>query len=254
MQRELWKTSPTTDISCPPWICPTCGQHALRLDRKTFQEFATAYSRTSDDFGPEGDVKRFTGALVCSGKDCQERVIVHGSVLQLQEFDPNAGEVWSSGLVFEGVHPAPSMIVIPTKCPVPVREALASAFELFWADPESCANKIRVAVERVMNDLKIKRYVVDKNKKKKEVSLHGRIDHHFRTRFPDLADHLLATKWLGNTGSHGATIDRRDCLDALGLLELGLAEIYDKRSERVKAMVKEINKRKGPRTRREEVF
>ncbi len=60
-------------------------------------------------------------------------------------------------------------------------------------------------------------------------------------------DMLLAIKWLGNAGSHGhgkITID--DVMDSYELTEHILAEIFEPKIKKLKAIAKKINRKKGP--------
>ena len=49
--------------------------------------------------------------------------------------------------------PMPDLFDLPTGCPDPVRVELRGAFSLFWAHRASCAGRIRVALERLMDHL-----------------------------------------------------------------------------------------------------
>jgi hypothetical protein len=64
----------------------------------------------------------------------------------------------------------------------------------------------------------------------------------------NLKELLVAIKWLGNAGSHNSTeITRDDVLDAYEIMALVLKQVLSSDEAHVKKMVKEINKKKGPR-------
>jgi len=67
---------------------------------------------------------------------------------------------------------------------------------------------------------------------------------------PDIADFLLAIKWIGNTGSHTGKLERIDVLEAYELLELSLNKLYDDTEIKLSKISKEIIKRKGTRKRK----
>lgn len=248
--RELWGRE-VDGRQCRPWTCPTCSAGVLYLDQDTFRHFPTAATRQLEEKDPEMEEARFTAFLVCGAFGCQERVVAHGRVVWRQGYDPMLrGEAWSETLLFEGVHPAPLIIPVPDGCPASVRAAVVASCEMFWSDPESCTNKIRIAIENALDARKVKRFVVNTKGKKDEIKLHNRIDHHFRPKHPDLADLLLAAKWLGNSGAHGHALTWDDCLDGFDLLGAVFAELYEKKSKKLAALAQQINKRKGPRRRR----
>jgi hypothetical protein len=67
---------------------------------------------------------------------------------------------------------------------------------------------------------------------------------------PKAAERLLAIKWIGNSGSHGASLQRSDLLDAYEIFEIALTEIYDIDKKRADKLTKAINKKKGPLTKK----
>jgi len=56
-------------------------------------------------------------------------------------------------LVPKGIYPAPPIITVPTATSRAVAVELDAAFALFWVDLSSCANKIRVSLERLLDSL-----------------------------------------------------------------------------------------------------
>ena len=79
------------------------------------------------------------------------------------------------------------------------------------------------------------------------LSLHARIDL-FRQTNPDLADALMAVKWIGNAGSHSRPIMREDLLDGYELMEHVLDELFVQREKRIARLSRQINRRKRPRS------
>lgn len=53
-----------------------------------------------------------------------------------------------------------------------------------------------------------------------------------------LADKLMAIKWVGNAGSHADVVAENDLLDAYDILCFVLDELYVKRSKRIGALAR----------------
>jgi hypothetical protein len=145
----------------------------------------------------------------------------------------------------EYVSPSPPLIQIPDDCPVEVVAELKRAFIASWGDFPATVNRIRAAVERLLDFLKEPKTTMNKKGHRERLSLHERIIS-LGTRDKDLSDSLLAVKWLGNVGSHTDSVSRDDVFDAFDILELVLDELFVKHRERVKKLVTAINRKKGP--------
>ena len=63
----------------------------------------------------------------------------------------------------------------------------------------------------------------------------------------ELVDNLLATKIVGNAGSHPGDLTLDDFFDALDLFERVLHEAYDKHTAKLQRVREQIMKRKKPR-------
>jgi len=118
---------------------------------------------------------------------------------------------------------------------------------LFFADYGASANHIRIALERILDHLKVKKFEL-KRGKRVFISLHKRILL-LPSKYNDVSDLLFAIKWLGNTGSHSHKITIDDVMDAYEILEVVLNEIIENKTKKIKKMAKKINKRKGLSTR-----
>lgn len=124
-------------------------------------------------------------------------------------------------------------------------DELENSFSLFFCDPPSAANHVRMALEMLMTRMKIQQYRVQ-NGKRRYLSLHERIMS-FPKKYHDIQDLFMAVKWLGNAGSHsGTTVSADDVFDAYELMEKLLAEVFYEESKKLKALAKKINENKGP--------
>jgi hypothetical protein len=146
------------------------------------------------------------------------------------------------------VDPPLHFFSLPKRCPPAVSVELTACFRLVWMDVNAAANRVRAAVERLMDHLKIPTKRKNKNGKFDRLSLHKRIEE-FRKKEPVLGDALLAVKWLGNSGSHGNELRREDLFDAFKILDHVLDVVLVQRGRAVAKLAREINKRKGPRSR-----
>ena len=203
-------------------------------------------------FEPEWTEGRFACLLACS--HCGGRVSVAGAY-RIQDdryYHPVDGEsgdyeVYLRPQFFSDALP---IIPIPENVPEDVADSLRVSFGLFWSDPESAANRIRKAVEHLLTAWRVPRTTGRRpGKKRSFLSLHVRINR-FADLKPDLGEKLQAVKWLGNAGSHPASLDEEDVLDGYEILSYVLDELYQGRREHVSRLSRAINRRKGPRSRR----
>jgi hypothetical protein len=104
-------------------------------------------------------------------------------------------------LVLDYVNPPLRIIEIPAGAGRPLVEALSTAFALFWGDPSASGNRIRSSVEFLLDQEKVPR----RRKAGGDLTLHARLIK-YRAKRPDVADKLMAIKWLGNAGTHTRTL------------------------------------------------
>ncbi|WP_326760338.1 DUF4145 domain-containing protein [Streptomyces phaeochromogenes] len=131
-------------------------------------------------------------------------------------------------------------------CPLPVQERVDAAAKIIWTDPSSAANRLRSAVEALMDDQGIPRKGV-RDGRSYDVSLHNRIAS-FKAAKPDhaiAADLMLAVKWIGNVGSHDHRLQISDVLDGVEILDHTLEQIYDSTKDEIKRKAADIAARKG---------
>lgn len=146
----------------------------------------------------------------------------------------------------EYIFPAPLLIDIPeslynwnTWLEYQIITMIKKSFELFWIDEKSCANKIRVCIELIMDYLKIE----------KIGKLHHRIEKYQKIN-KTYWDRLLALKWIWNDGSHNwFKVDKKDLIDWYKILEDVLNHIFskDKQKELDLITIKIINSHKKKR-------
>ncbi|MCY1003961.1 DUF4145 domain-containing protein [Myxococcus sp. MISCRS1] len=165
----------------------------------------------------------------------------------MADVDPDTGPQFATYYHPEFFHPALPLFRVPPNCTAEIKAELNRAWALYWADSASCANRVRSCVELVLTHLKIQRFKRTKKNPRHRLSLHDRIGL-FGQRNADLAQPLMAVKWIGNIGSHeggAGGIGTEEVLDGLELLEHVLVEVFEQRSKRLARMGKQIVKRKG---------
>lgn len=239
--------------SIPEWICPTCNKGVLKYERKDIKTFENALSLSAHDhpaWEPEWINGIFFGLLKCSNSSCNELVVMTGEFRseELPEYDDMNDRY---NLVLNKIlnptyfNPPLKIFQINDNVPETIGGEILKAFKVYWIDISSCANKIRVVVELIMDDMKVKK-TFNHAGKRKAYTLHKRIDL-FKSKNPEEADLLMATKWIGNTGSHkNDNLTRDDILDGLEILEFVTNKLYETDSKRISTLTKKINKRKKP--------
>jgi Domain of unknown function (DUF4145) len=246
IDRKLWDNG-LTRTWAPAWPCPRC-RGSLALEKESFQhsfDSATDRYRANKDSDPTAYTGRFACLLKCSRSDCGEVCAVAGG-FEVADDNQDYFE-WCKPL---SVSPPPPMILLPDGCPNSLKKETEAAYLLFWADNAACLNRIRNALELLLTDLKVARtYINDKNKRV-AYSLHSRIEmlKKKRPKLAGICDRMMAVKHLGNAGSHsGEQVERKDVFDGFDILERVVHDMYSEHESELAKMVRQINKRKGPR-------
>jgi hypothetical protein len=239
--------------SVPEWICAKCRKGFLTIDKKSMVSVETPESirnKQHEEWEPDWIRSIFSCVFQCNNPMCRQPVSCCGSgrVNQYEYEDEDNGWVQETEDVFtpQYFHPPLILMDIPSKCPKEVSQHLYESFALYYADPAASLNCMRSAIEALLTDLGIKRFVIVK-KKRKSISLHQRIQL-LPPKYQAHANMLMAVKWLGNAGSHdtGVIPDDADVRMTYDLLEHILSEIYVGREKILMQAAKKVNKRKGP--------
>ncbi len=237
------------------WPCPNCNSSTLKINKDKIIEEQTAESQKAHDhpdWGPEFIRNKFAAYLKCS--NCREIVMVTGdSDLNVELiYEPGNDlpiEEWFSYYYPTFFEPPLHFFPLNDKFPENIRTEITKSFRLFWCDLASCANRIRTTLELLLNEQGVKIIFITRRRKRKKYTLHARIEE-FKKKNKEVADYLLAIKWIGNTGSHQGELHKEDILEAYQLLEHSLLSLYDNQEEKLRKISKEINSRKGIRKRK----
>jgi hypothetical protein len=232
------------------WGCPNCLQKTLTVAPGTVHVQEGIESQNAgyhEAWEPEWTDRRFVCMLSCV---CGEWVAAAGeqhvqeACFESQRSEPNVHYLDISTPRF--FQPPLRVIDMSEAVPIEVREQIDRSFAAFWSDLESCANRIRASVEKLLDNVRIKRTAIQ-NAKRRLLSLHARIQLS-ATRGYAFANELMAIKWLGNAGAHSSAITREDILDAYEIIEHVLREMYEQPGKRIARIAKTINKGKKPRS------
>lgn len=254
MDVNTWTKRFFTEDSQIDWYCPNCNTKSLQISKDKLVTEETQEShrmREKDEYWETEWIQlNISGQMQC--KNCKEFVffIANGNPEEYGYYDPDVDEYIkeiqvSFTPVF--VYPTINIFQIPEKCPEIVQDEIKESFKLYWTDLESCANKIRISLEHLMDSFKVKKFNISTSKKRIPLTLHSRIN-----LFPlsEVKDILLAIKWIGNSGSHSrkVTLEIIDIVETYKLYEYALQKIYNDDKE-INKIVKQINDRKGVRKR-----
>ena len=234
------------------WNCPTCKKGYLKIKKGTFHHEETRDSISAHSnfaWEPDWIEYLYSCLLECNNPACKDIVSNSGvgSVRPYMDFDKQGRSFWNEGDCFSPKYFFPNLKIFdyPKNIPDEVKFELENSFSLFFCDPPSAANHIRMALENLLTYMKIKQFRIQ-NSKRRYLNLHERIKL-LPKKYHDIQDIFLAVKWLGNAGSHaGTTVTSDDALNAYELMEKLLVEVFDDESNKIKELANKINKNKGP--------
>jgi hypothetical protein len=241
-----------TRANWPRVLCPECLVGTVALDKADeIMDLRSVESvrlaRAGE--GPQEELTgTFTGTLLCDNSDCSSRLAVAGDWGYFYDFDIFDGygqPTLVDSYRVKYVNPALPMIRLPARAPAAVKASVSSAAAVFFLNPNAAAGRLRHAVEALMDAQRVpKTALSSKTGKRVRKELHARIEQ-FRSTQPDIADVLLAVKWIGNEGAHGEEMSVRD-VEMCGLpLEAALAALYGRDDDELRRLVRAINRHKG---------
>jgi hypothetical protein len=245
--REIAKGFPENLEDWPHIPCPTCTRGALLPVPDSFvaEESVTSKSlHDHDAWEPEWIQGGFHCVLTCRRETCDHvRVIGEMTVGLAGRYDVQYEQYLTPTMFF----PALPLLESRDLCPSEVGERVDAAAKILWLDPNAAANRIRAAVEALMDDRGVIRKKLNRAGKAVRLSLDDRIAT-FKTALPqhaDAADLLLAVKWIGNVGSHEDVLRIPDVLEGVEFLDHALSLIYDTNHGDMKKRASEVTARRG---------
>ena len=249
LKRQLWR--PPFAVF-PSWPCPACEIGTVALLDGSLTIVETGPSKEAHDheaWEPTWIEERFIAMLTCNNVNCKESVAVSGRTRHVEEHDFERQEQnWTRLYQPEFFSEALPVFPIPENCPDPIEHELKRAFSLIWSDIGSSANRLRSAIEVLLDERRIRKTTLNSSGKRIPLTLHQRIAL-FRIKNIDAAVPLEAVKWLGNVGSHASldTLTIDELLDGFELFEHAIERVYVRRDEQLRKLAGVINKHRGKR-------
>lgn len=252
MDRKIFKRT-IGKAGLTPFSCPVCRNGKLMIKKDTFQFEETALSASAHNeeaWWVEWIDYLYCCLLKCTNGACNEIVSSSGTggLTEYQYYDEEGATCASYDEYFHPKFFSPHLVFfeMPKKTPEKIEAEVNNSFASFFCDPPAAANHIRMALERLLTHLKIKRFV-SKGGKRRFLPLHGRIDL-LPKKFDHVKELFVAIKWLGNAGSHSShEISKDDVLDSYELMDELLTEIFTEKRKKAKSLAKKIIRKMGPK-------
>lgn len=221
-----------------PWNCPHCNIGKLIAKEENF------ICRETLILHPELEpTLQYSGFFICNC--CDNKTFSTGTGIENHYCggDYEAGD-YSEISVIEYTpqffsHPV-MLFKPPVNTPSKLVDALKRVFSLCWNDIPASCNAIRVMVEMVLKEKWPDATGSNLNRKIEKLQK----DESDNSANLDVLAHLLALKWLGNSGSHDDQLEERDLAVAFAIIEEVLLLLYPK-TKHVKSFVNMVNTAKG---------
>jgi len=250
LDRKILKV-PFTLNTPKNWPCPTCQSGVLSIKGDYFHQNEIRNSRdhSNDAWDPDWVSYTFSCMFVCTNPRCKETVSCAGVGTVDQDYvtdeDGRVQPEYRDFFTPRYFEPHLRLIEIPEGCPESVSALLNESFKLFFCSPSAASNNVRMAIEELLTELKVRRFNLVE-KQRRFISLHKRIEL-LPPRYAQLKELILAIKWLGNAGSHAnGKITMDDVMDSYEMFEHVIEQIYMPKTKKLRALAKRVNKNKGP--------
>lgn len=254
ISEEFWNTE-LKQFEIPKFECPICFKGLIISDKEQVMEKMTTYSSSIFDLTMnERDYQgHFISISKCNNPDCSEITTIAGETKLRYAGKGNNYNDDKEEFIFQGnkisyivryTNPGIRLFEIPENTPEEIIEIIDESFKLFWIDEDSCGNKIRSGVEKLLDLQKINKIAINKKRKRQYLNLHQRIEK-FKDKNLVVSNYLFSLKWIGNQGSHNRfQLSRKELVDAYKILQLSLINLYDKTNVEVDKLTRKINKEK----------
>lgn len=210
--------------SFPQWNCPTCKKGVLEVngDLKKEETAETLNSHNHPGFDYEYVSYTVFGTLKCNNSRCSEKVVISGNGRQEEAcYTGQDGEYEEvSHFIIKPIfmHPPINIFAVNKTVPQEISKMLVKSFALFFCDDNACGNRIRAAVEVMLDQLY--------GPPEKFTNLFDRINS-IQGLEATYKNQLTALRVLGNAATHGeGKLVRVDNLNAYKLLASILGKFY----------------------------
>ncbi|PKH99081.1 hypothetical protein CXF78_15580, partial [Shewanella sp. 11B5] len=233
----------------PEWTCPTCSRGILQLSGSLCLEDTanTIAGRKHESFEPEYSEYSVQGMLKCNRPKCSETIMMVGTGFCEHDQEVINGELTQCLLDYckkRFFQPHLNIFEIPEYVPKDVVNMLNLSFALFFCDSDSCGNRIRASIEKVLNHIgSPSTRVTTSSSRIKTISLGDRIKA-LTSDYENIKDLLSAIRIIGNEGSHSeSSLSRQDTIDSYLMVKFILdilfkpqvdtAEVYQLARQRI---------------------
>lgn len=235
LRRSIWRTR-YLENGFPAFPCPRCSNGALRQVAGSFHKVYEP--RRGDEPWDQGGA--FSGLLQCSNGWCKETVSMGGWIESSYDYDQDGETFYVEYFYLRALTARVPVITLPQKMPKPVHETLRAAFTLLWSDHGACANKLRIAVEQILDHFEVPK----RSEKGGRLSLQARLGlFSEKSEGHDLT--FDALREVGNTGSHEGNVDFEALLDAFEILEPALEDVFTGKRARLAQLAQKLKVTKG---------
>lgn len=225
--RKQWPKKIKLYGDWPEWLCSECLKGYFYPEKDHLNKYKFLIGKSSErkylnDHGPNADENCYTYItikLVCTNPICLSESLLSGKRSIVEEYvDNDIDRFFHCPVVY--LEPffftiPPQVITIPGDKLDDYVKFLYQSFKIFFDDPSSAANKIRIFLEYLAP--------VTTNDSEK---LHSRLERKLKQTYPEACELLIACKWIGNDASHQSNITHDDILDAYEFIERALLIIY----------------------------
>jgi Domain of unknown function (DUF4145) len=250
--RNVWKKLSFDSDRNPHWPCPNCGGIIRLLKEKISIEQSkdlpdSVRYISKDETSNIGYIEhRFSGMFICDNCNLKIASVGYAHAFDMGRHPVNAGYFKKAGMtIFPTFFDPPlKLFSVSEVCPQNIKWQLENAFALYWNDRSSCANKIRIAIELLMDHQNVPN--------PKGMTLHDRILK-FKEQNSLFGSFLESAKWIGNAGSHNLKeLSKIDLLNGFEFMEHVINQLYPEKDLKLERLIKNsklINENKGPKPR-----
>lgn len=221
----------------PSWIRLLPEESSHYLDENGEEQIHASYSMIEDTEMEEFNTTFF---LECNHDNCKEVISTCGLTKMGSDVafdDYNVPHQTISRFYYpKYFFPSIRLFQLPDKAPKLIFEELDRAFSLFWSDPSACGNSIRKVVERIID-------IIEPDSC--NATLHKRIEQ-LNSKYEAIKTLLLATKWVGNDGSHRSDLTHNDVVLGFEFIENCLFELYDRKEKDLNTIAQRIIEKRRP--------
>lgn len=231
IDRNRWSTyHDPSDL--PQLPCPNCQKGTLLSANDTVKELKPAHivkDEQNREWEPDWSICSWSETVKCSNKSCGHYVHMSGKYsaehAPYEDDDGFEAYGWQSYVKIIAVYPAPHIIQLSKKFPKRLASIIKSSFPLYWSDHSACINRLRTAMEVLLDEQKIPR-VKTVNGKNRRQNLDQRIKAFAKTN--GLSEYLDGLRNIGNLATHDYDkVTAQETLDVYDVISHVLRELYE---------------------------